>query len=509
MKTSTVAYWVAQYRLMGICPMAEGPTEVTPTPAPANAEQVSVPAVPPSPKPNSAAHKKAYKQAYKLAGEMYHRKSASAGTVQQRLQQKFGLTLSKSTVHRAAQRKVGSPKKKGQQCILHKDLEDEVLHFIGRLNANNLPVLRDRIIAMVNHLLTGQPEVTQRFKGNKVGEKWWYPPLKNNKSSLRMCNIITIQTDRLKWSTPENVKAWYDIVKERALSRGRAVVHPDYSVSEPDSPEILWKHPDRVMSCDETGLTMDMTDNKKDRANKSVTVRGRKCEVIAQKSPYRFPAIGGSTASAQSLPPMLIFPGTSSTLGQAMGGPKSSTGFPATIHHNGTGGATSADDTMLRFVQQNILPNVVPKPSETLPVILILDGHGSRMTVPLLGLCREHHIIIILRPPHTTHITQPEDAHNFAKLKVLWRKEKFGLLSHRAVGGNWGVSASLSPANAMSCLKKPWEAAFDPQVNAAGWRATVLAPFTRRIEKTLLAEVGDRAIAGDLLVHPSVQEVGR
>ena len=188
-----------------------------------------------------------------------------------------------------------------------------------------------------------------------------------------MCNITTIQTDRLKWSTPENVKAWYHIVKETALSRGLAVVNPDYCVSDPGSPEILWKHPDRVMSCDETGLTMDMTDNEKDRANKSVTVRGRKCQVIAQKSSHRLSAIAGSTASAQSLPPMLIFPGTSFTLGQAMGGPKSSTGLPAIIHHNGTGGARCADDRMLRFVQQNILPNVVSKPSETLPVILILD----------------------------------------------------------------------------------------------------------------------------------------
>ena len=272
---------------------------------------------------------------------MYRRKSASAGTVQQRLQQKFGLTLSKSTVRRAAQRKGHSPKKKERQCILAQDLEDEVLHFIGRLNANNLPVLRERTIAMLNHLLLGRPEVAQRFKGNKVGEKWWYRFLKKNKNSLRMCNITTIQTDRLKWSTPENVKAWYDIVKETALCRGLAVVNPDYSVSEPDSPEILWKHSDRVMSCDETGLPMDMTENKKDRANKSVTVRGRKCKVIAQKSSYRFSAIGGSTASAQSLPPMLIFPGTSFTLGRTMGGPKSSTGLPATIHHSDSGSESS------------------------------------------------------------------------------------------------------------------------------------------------------------------------
>ena len=56
-KESTVAYWVTQYRLMGIWLIAEGPTEAPPPPAPANAAQVSVLAVLPSSKPGSAAHK--------------------------------------------------------------------------------------------------------------------------------------------------------------------------------------------------------------------------------------------------------------------------------------------------------------------------------------------------------------------------------------------------------------------------------------------------------------------
>ena len=203
---------------------------------------------------------------------------------------------------------------------------------------------------------------------------------------------------------------------------------------------------------------------------------------------------------------MLIFPGTSFTLGQAMGGPKSSTNLPATIHHNGTGVATCAIDTMLRFVQQNILPNVVPKPSETLPLILILDSHGLPMTVPLLDFFRGHHTISTLRPPHTTHITWRKDTHNFAKPKVLWLEEKCHVLSHKAVSGNWGVSARLCPADAMSCLKKPCKAAFDPEIHAAGWRTTGLAPFTRRIEKRLVAAGGDRVAAGNLLVQRSVQE---
>ena len=66
----------------------------------------------------------------------------------------------------------------------------------------------------------------------------------NKNRNLRMCTITSIQTDGLKRSTPENVKAWYHILKETALSGGLAVLNPDYSVSEPHSPEILCKHPD-------------------------------------------------------------------------------------------------------------------------------------------------------------------------------------------------------------------------------------------------------------------------
>ena len=80
------------------------------------------------------------------------------------------------------------------------------------------------------------------------------------------------------------------------------------------------------------------------------------------------------------------------------------------------------------------------------------------------------------------------------------------MLSQISVTGTWGLSARLSAADAMSSLKKPWEAAFDSQINAAGWQATGLAPFTRHIERKLLAEASDRVAADNLQVHRSVQE---
>ena len=80
------------------------------------------------------------------------------------------------------------------------------------------------------------------------------------------------------------------------------------------------------------------------------------------------------------------------------------------------------------------------------------------------------------------------------------------MLSQISVSGTWVLSAHLSAADAMSSVKKPWVTAFDSQINAVGWQATGLAPFTRRIEVQMLAEASDRVAADNLQVQRSVQE---
>src|SRR5271170_1385657 len=59
------------------------------------------------------------------------------------------------------------------------------------------------------------------------------------------------------------------------------------------------------------------------------------------------------------------------------------------------------------------------KPMEVEPLIwkktdagyrlLILDGHGSHVTGEFLGYCIQHKIVLLVLPPHTSHLTQPLD----------------------------------------------------------------------------------------------------
>lgn len=55
--------------------------------------------------------------------------------------------------------------------------------------------------------------------------------------------------------------------------------------------------------------------------------------------------------------------------------------------------------------------------------LLILDGHNSHCTFRLCSFAREHKIIIVCLPPHTTHVLQPCDVLVFSPLQRAWRKQ--------------------------------------------------------------------------------------
>ena len=46
---------------------------------------------------------------------------------------------------------------------------------------------------------------------------------------------------------------------------------------------------------------------------------------------------------------------------------------------------------------------------ETDPIILFLDGHSSRLSLPVIQFCAEHNIKMLILPAHTSSITQPLD----------------------------------------------------------------------------------------------------
>lgn len=42
-------------------------------------------------------------------------------------------------------------------------------------------------------------------------------------------------------------------------------------------------------------------------------------------------------------------------------------------------------------------------PTKENPVLLILDNHGSHISLQTYKFCRENHIVMLSLPPHTSH----------------------------------------------------------------------------------------------------------
>ena len=61
--------------------------------------------------------------------------------------------------------------------------------------------------------------------------------------------------------------------------------------------------------------------------------------------------------------------------------------------------------------------------------LLICDGHESHVTSDLLQHCRENNIVLLLLPPHTSHMTQPLDVAVFGLLKKAMVTELAPLIS--------------------------------------------------------------------------------
>ena len=60
--------------------------------------------------------------------------------------------------------------------------------------------------------------------------------------------------------------------------------------------------------------------------------------------------------------------------------------------------------------------------------MLLLDGHSSHYNPLTIRFAREHDVIIICLPPHTTHESQPLDACVFRSLKRNWDEVCHGFI---------------------------------------------------------------------------------
>lgn len=103
------------------------------------------------------------------------------------------------------------------------------------------------------------------------------------------------------------------------------------------------------------------------------------------------------------------------------------------------------------------------------PRLLICDGYDSHITASWIAHCMRNNIILMVLPPHSSHLTQPLDVGVFKPLKTLMASAIEPLVStelHRILKAEW-----------LSAFVEAHDRAFSIQNIQSGFRGTGIMPF--------------------------------
>lgn len=219
---------------------------------------------------------------------------------------------------------------------------------------------------------------------------------------------------------------------------------------------------DRIFNVDESGLS-----NVAKRRAKIIAHKGRK-QVGKLSSSERGQNVTVTicmSASGNFIPPLMIFPRVRMNPDFIDGAP------PATLvvcHPSGWMQSHIFVQWLEHFIKQT-------NPTESNPVLLLLDGHATHVkNLDIIDLARKNNVIILCFPPHTTHRLQPLDVSFMGPLSTFYSQQlDYWLVNHpgRVVGlhqiskifGEAYIKAA-NIRNACSGFKKTGIFPYDPEV---------------------------------------------
>ena len=200
---------------------------------------------------------------------------------------------------------------------------------------------------------------------------------KISQASSKLClrKMDNLERTRAECLSPEVVSNYFDLL-EKTLTEN----------------ELINK-PRQIYNADESFLPLNETKEK------AVTLKNSKC-VFSQSlgTTEHITLLCAGSASGSALPPMVIYPKSFPGGQYKFGGPDDA------VYAKSESGWVDSE-LFLEWMKRIFLWYAVHER----PLLLIVDGHKSHLTLECIDLARENQVILLCLPPHTTHALQPLD----------------------------------------------------------------------------------------------------
>jgi hypothetical protein len=272
---------------------------------------------------------------------------------------------------------------------------------------------------------------------NPLGRKW-IEGFKRRNSDISTLVSKRIASERHNGATREVLKAHFDRFKR---------VIDDYAVKR----ENIW-------NMDETGTQLGAS-----IATKVLGDARKKSTLVKKPNETEWVSVVECiSAAGRLIKPLIIFKGKSVQLQWF-----NSSEIPDWQYTTSSNGWTS-NEIGLKWLTSVFIPDTATEPREWR--VLVVDGHGSHVSIDFMYECKKHDIQLFFLPPHTSHVTQPLDLSCFSAVKTRYRKDIQELAS-------FDNSAKVKKDRFISAYNKARNEGLTSRTIRSGFLASGMIPF--------------------------------
>lgn len=299
--------------------------------------------------------------------------------------------IPRSTIQdRLAGRTTDKIKKPGPDPILTCKVEKELVEWLIDIAKCGFPIKKSNLLDTVEKIIKDSGKQS-RFKDNRPGRTWFIGFLKRHPE---ISEISAECISKAKATvTEESIRLWFTELEDYLIRTNN---------------HDLLNAPERIFNGDECGFALCPETGK--------VLGPRSYRYLSQiqsgNEKENFTVSITLNANGQVCPPVIVFPSIPPTknivdlpqdwvLGKSESGCMKANVFFEYITND-----------FIKWVDRNDIKK---------PLLLLLDGSTSHMSLELSKMCKQLGIILYALPPNTRHMLQPADIAVFGPLKSQWK----------------------------------------------------------------------------------------
>jgi hypothetical protein len=319
---------------------------------------------------------------------------------------------------------------------LHPEREAELVQYIETLTERRLPPTRTMI-----------QQFASQLAGKPVSESWVTRYLRRHPNHLISRSGKAMAKERTKADSGAKYSLYFKLLHEKI---------EEYNIQ-----------PINIFNMDEKGFQLGRVGSTKRIFSRRLYEQKGARQALEDGSTEWITVIACICSDGTALSPTLIFQGANGSVQSSWVEAIQADEHSVFVTSSPSGWTNN--DIGLAWLK-GVFERETRRYASTGYRLLILDGHGSHVTIDFIEYCHDNKILLFVFPPHATHTLQPLDVVMFKPLATAYSTQLSGYLQD-----SQGL-LNLTKGDFFPLFWRSWTSVFKPQLIKRAFEATGIQP---------------------------------